>query len=83
MLTVAAVCQKNPHKHTYAHTYTVKDTAGPQLHTKTGVWKSMKEKEERGERSLNILALEKKEKNEKGRERESFLLNRHIHSTTE
>lgn len=52
MLTVAALCQKNPHKHIHIHVSTHihshRHTAGPQLHTKTGVWKSMKEKEEKG-----------------------------------
>lgn len=49
--------------HMYMHSH--RHTAGLQLHTKAGVWKSMKEKEEKGERSLNKLALEKRRKTRK------------------
>lgn len=44
--------RKNPHNrtrtHVCTHTCSHRHTAGPQLHAKTGVWKSMKEKEEKG-----------------------------------
>lgn len=53
MFGVAAPCQKKPtqphtHTHVCTHTCSQRHTAGPQLHAKTGVWKSMKEKEEKG-----------------------------------
>lgn len=55
MFGVAALCQKKPTQphvrtltHICAHTCSHRHTAGPQLHAKTGVWKSMKEKEEKG-----------------------------------
>lgn len=68
----SGVPEKPTQTHVCAHIHSQRHTAGPQLHTKTGVWKSMKEKEERGERSLNILALEKKEKMRKGEREKAF-----------
>jgi len=64
MLTVAALCQKNPHKHTCAHIQSQTHSWGPAAYKDWGL--EINEGERRkGERSLNKLALEKRRKTRK------------------
>ena len=72
MLTVAALCQKNPHKHTHTQTYMYEHT---HTQSQTHSWAPAAYKDwgleinegerRKGERSLNKLALEKRRKTRK------------------